>query len=261
VRLLEGKRVVVTGGASGIGLAIVRRFAAQGARVAVLDVDAAGAEQAASGTGGTAHACDVRDAAAVERALGVAAETMGGLDVLVNNAGASHVRPLCATRDEDWRRTVDANLSSVFYATRAAVPLMRAGDGGVVVNNASASGVRPTRGESAYSAAKAGVIALTQSAALEYGPDVRVNCISPGLIRTPMSEPLFTDPSVLEPVRRAAPLARPGTADEVADVALFLASDLSRYMTGQNLVVDGGVTLPQAGIDDVLRALLDRARK
>jgi meso-butanediol dehydrogenase / (S,S)-butanediol dehydrogenase / diacetyl reductase len=170
------------------------------------------------------------------------------------------VRALHATKDDDWRRMIEVNLSGVFHLTRAAIPLMRE-HGGVIVNNASASGVQPTRGEGAYSAAKAGVIALTRSAALEYGPAVRVNCVSPGLIRTPMSEALFTNPDVLEPVRRATPLGRAGTSEEIADVILFLASDLSRFMTGQNLVVDGGMTLPQAGIDDVLRSILDRMTK
>jgi len=116
----------------------------------------------------------------------------------------------------------------------------------------------PTRGEVPYSAAKAGLIALTQGSAQEYGPEVRINAVSPGLIRTPMSEALFTEPTLLDPVRRATPLARCGTAEDVAAVILFLTSDLSRYMTGQNLVVDGGMGLPQAGIDEVLRSLLDR---
>jgi len=153
---------------------------------------------------------------------------------------------------------IEVNLSGVFYAMRAAIPAMLRSGAGVIVNNASGSAPRPTRGEGAYSAAKAGVVALTQIAAQEYGPTIRVNCISPGLIRTPMSEALFARPETLEPLRRSAPLARAGSAEEVADVALFLASELSRYMTGQNLVVDGGVGLAQTGIDDVLKSLLER---
>ena len=259
--LLANKIAIVTGGASGIGRAVVRRFAEEGAKIAIFDVKAE-AEEAAREVSGRAFLVDVSDAAAVERTVNEAADALGGLDVLVNNAGSSHVRPLHATRDEDWRRMIDVNLSGVFHATRSAVTRMLAGNGGVIVNNASGSGPRPTRGEGAYAAAKAGVIALTQSAALEYGPKIRVNCVSPGLIRTPMSEPLFSSPEILAPVVRATPLGRTGTSEEVADVILFLASDLSRYVTGQNLLVDGGVTLPQAGIDDMLRALLERgARK
>jgi NAD(P)-dependent dehydrogenase (short-subunit alcohol dehydrogenase family) len=260
VNLLDGKRAIVTGGASGIGESVVLRFIAEGARVVVFDLNAERAEAVASATGAAVQVVDVADAVAARRAVDSAAKALGGLDVLVNNAGVPHVRPLHATKDEDWRRMIGVNLSGVFHLTRAAVPLMR-DIGGVIVNNASASGVRPTRGEGAYSAAKAGVIALTQSAALEYGPAVRVNCVSPGLIRTPMSEPLFTDSDVLAPVRQATPLGRVGTSEEIADVILFLASDLSRFMTGQNLVVDGGMTLPQAGIDDVLRSILERMAK
>jgi NAD(P)-dependent dehydrogenase (short-subunit alcohol dehydrogenase family) len=259
--LLDGKCAAVTGAASGIGRDVALRFATEGARVAVLDIDGDGAARVASEVGGSAHACDVADSAAVGRSLGEAAAAMGRLDVLVNNAGASHLAPLAATGDEHWRRVLDVNLSGVFYALRAAVPLMLRGGGGAIVNNASGSAPRPTRGESAYSAAKAGVVALTQAAAQEHGPKIRVNCVSPGLIRTPMSEALFARAEILEPVRRSAPLGRAGDSAEVADVILFLASDLSRYMTGQNLVIDGGMSLAQAGIDEVLRNLLQRMKE
>jgi NAD(P)-dependent dehydrogenase (short-subunit alcohol dehydrogenase family) len=132
---------------------------------------------------------------------------------------------------------------------------------GVIVNNASASGLRPTRGEAPYSAAKAGVIALTKSTALEYGPAIRANCVAPGIIRTPMTELLFQSPGLLDPAREATPLGRMGEADDVADVVYFLCSDLSRYVTGQTITVDGGLGLPQAGIDGALGALLDRMRR
>ena len=257
MRLLEGKRAVVTGGASGIGEAVVSCFARQGARVAIFDRAAERVAAAARRAGATAHVVDVADEGSVRAGIEAAATELGGIDVLVNNAGVSHVGSLHSTKDEDWQRVIAVNLTGVFQMTRAVVPFMQAA-GGVIVNNASASGVQPTRGESAYSAAKAGVIALTRSAALEYGPRIRVNCVSPGLVRTPMSEALFTKREVLEPVRRATPLARAGTSEEIADVILFLASDLSRFMTGQNLIVDGGMTLPQAGIDDVLRSIMER---
>jgi NAD(P)-dependent dehydrogenase (short-subunit alcohol dehydrogenase family) len=259
--LLAGKVAIVTGGASGIGRAVVRRFAEEGARVVIFDVNADAAAAAASGVSGKAYIVDVADSTAVENGVEEVVQAFGAVHVLVNNAGASHVRPLHATKDADWERVIDVNLSGVFHATRAVVPRMLEGEGGVIVNNSSGSGPRPTRGEGAYSAAKAGVVALTQSAALEYGPKIRVNCVSPGVIRTPMSEPLFSMPEILEPVRRATPLGRTGTSEEVADVILFLASDLSRFVTGQNLLVDGGITLPQAGVDDMLRALLERGAK
>ncbi|MFT5443208.1 MAG: NAD(P)-dependent dehydrogenase (short-subunit alcohol dehydrogenase family), partial [Myxococcota bacterium] len=113
------------------------------------------------------------------------------------------------------------------------------------------------RGELPYSAAKAGVVALTQGAAQEYGPTIRVNAISPGIIRTPMTEPLYTMPDALAPVERSTPLRRTGEVEEVADVVHFLCTDASRFMTGQNLVLDGGMNLPQAGIDETLKASLD----
>jgi NAD(P)-dependent dehydrogenase (short-subunit alcohol dehydrogenase family) len=145
----------------------------------------------------------------------------------------------------------------------AALPRLRAGGGGAVVTNASCSGIQPTRGEAPYSAAKAGVIALTQSAALEHGPAIRVNCVSPGMIRTPMSELLFRVPELMDPFGEAIPAARAGTAEDVADVVVFLLSDAARYVTGHNLVVDGGLSLVGGGIDPVMRrvlALLDARR-
>jgi NAD(P)-dependent dehydrogenase (short-subunit alcohol dehydrogenase family) len=249
-------RAAVTGGGSGIGLAICRLFAKQGAAVAVLDVDASAAAAVATEIGGTAYHVDVRDSTALDSTLAAAADVMGGLDVLVNNAGIGKLSALHAYTDEDWHRLIDVNLTGVFNGIRAAVVLMRAAGGGAIVNIASVSGLRPTRGEIPYSAAKAGVIAITQGAAQEYGPHIRVNCVSPGVIRTPLTEPLFQMPGGIEPVERAMPLARAGTAEEVAEVVAFLASDAASYITGQNIVVDGGLSLPQAGIDQLLRVFV-----
>jgi NAD(P)-dependent dehydrogenase (short-subunit alcohol dehydrogenase family) len=223
-----------------------------------LDVDPTGLRRAATELQGMAVEADVRDEARVEEAIERVAREMGRIDILVNNAGIGELAQLEEYTTEKWNDLIDVNLSAAFRAIKLAAPLMRARGGGAIVNNASASGPRPTRGELPYSAAKAGLIALTQGAAQEYGPVVRVNAVSPGLIRTPMSEALFKDPALLEPVKRATPLGRYGTDDDVACVILFLASDLSRFMTGQNLIVDGGLGLAQAGIDDVLRSLLSQ---
>ncbi len=258
--LLAGKRAIVTGGASGMGLAVCRRFSAEGARLAVFDINAEAAERTAKEVGGLAYAIDVADGLAMEAAVRTAAERMGGLDILVNNAGLGHVGLLHETPPETWERLLAVNLTGVYHGMRAAIPLMLKGGGGCVVSNASGSGPRPTRGELACSAAKAGVVALTRGAAQEYGPTIRVNCVSPGVIRTPLSESLFQIPKALDPVLAATPLARTGTPEDVASVILFLASDLSGFMTGQNLLVDGGLGLPQAGIDLVLKRMLAQRR-
>ena len=255
-KLLEGKRALVTGGASGIGRAAARLLVEHGARVALLDVDEAAARDAARELDAVAVVADVADETAVAAAVSRAGEELRGLDVLINNAGTGKLAPATDYSKQDWTRLVEVNLAGAFYVMQAAVPLLRASGNGVIVNNASASGVRPTRGELPYSAAKAGLIALTQGAAQELAPAIRVNAVSPGVIRTPMSEPLFRDEETLAPVRGATPLGRTGTAEEVAAVILFLASDLSSFMTGQNLIVDGGLGLPQAGIDEVLKKLL-----
>ena len=224
--------------------------------MAVLDCDGEGADASAQAIGGCAFAVDVGDAAAARASVRAAAERLGGLDIVSNNAGVGRLLALEDVSPEIFDEIVRVNLAGTFFVMQAAVPFLRAAGGGSIVNNASESGIRPTRGELPYSAAKAGVIAATLAAAQECGPEIRVNCVSPGVVRTPMTEPLFAVPGLLDPVPEATPLGRTGRAEEVADVILFLASDLARYVTGQNLVVDGGMGLPQAGIDAVLRRVL-----
>jgi NAD(P)-dependent dehydrogenase (short-subunit alcohol dehydrogenase family) len=255
--LLEGARAVVTGAGSGIGAATCRRFCAEGAAVAVLDADADAARAVAGELDVTPLVADVTDAEAFGTALEHAAEELGGLTVLVNNAGVGAVRPLHRTSDRAYDRVVDVSMRGTFHGIRAAVPLLLSAGGGSIVNVASVSGIRPTHGEAPYSAAKAAVVSLTRSAALEYGPTIRVNCVSPGLIETPLTAPLLADPAARAAVERATPLGRAGTADEVAAVVAFLASDLAAYVTGVNLVVDGGSLLPSPQVGDALESMAD----
>lgn len=255
----RGRGALVTGAASGIGAAVVQRLAANGARVAVVDRDADGAAAvAASVAGAIACALDVRDADAVGRAVDEAASAFGELSIVVNNAGIGDLRPMHTLDDKLWHRLIDVNLTGTFNVMRAAHAHVVASGRGAIVNNASLSGITPTRNEAAYSAAKAAVIALTKSGALEYGPAVRVNCVAPGFIETPLTAAFQDHPDTFEPIRRSIPLGRMGGADEVAEVIAFLCSDAASYVTGQTIVVDGGLSLPQAGTDEALSLLFQR---
>jgi NAD(P)-dependent dehydrogenase (short-subunit alcohol dehydrogenase family) len=255
---LEGKVAAVTGAGSGIGKATAVTFANEGAVVAIIDRDADAAHAVAAAIDGHAFALDVRDGAAVAGAFDEIAERLGGLHVLVNNAGVGDLRPLHTIDDKVWHRVVDVNLTGTQNAMRAAIPIMLAGEGGAVVNVASVSGITPTRNEAAYSAAKAGVIALTKSGALEYGPSVRVTCVAPGYVRTPLTAMFDQYPDAFDEIAAGLPARRMGEPDEIAQVILFLACERSSYVTGHTIVADGGVSLPQAGTDAALAKLFER---
>lgn len=250
-----GRQVIVTGGGSGIGEATCRLFAREGAAVTVLDRDGDSATRVAADIGGRAAVVDVRDGDAVTLAVNEAAEAMGGLTDLVNNAGIGTARPLLDYTDKQWALLIGVNLTGTFHGIRAAGPIMLAAGKGSIVNNASLTAIRPTRGEGPYSAAKAGVLALTQNAALELGPAVRVNAVAPGMIHTPLTEMVVSNDEWRTAAESGTPAGRIGTADEVAEVIAFLASDAASYVTGQTIVVDGGSVLPSLQSDALLRAI------
>ena len=259
--LLPGRRALVTGAGSGIGRATCERLAGEGAAVAALDVDADAARAVAGDVGGIALVADVADPAALEAALRAGMEALGGIDILVNNAGVGAVRAFDRYGDEEYGRIVDTSMRATYVATSVVGPAMVAAGSGAVCNVASVSGIRPTRGEAPYSAAKAAVIALTASAALEYGPAVRVNCVSPGVIDTPLTAPLLASDGVRAAIEAGTPLRRAGTAGEVATVIAFLCSDLASYVTGVNLPVDGGSLVPSAQVDGVLAGIVAWERR
>jgi NAD(P)-dependent dehydrogenase (short-subunit alcohol dehydrogenase family) len=243
---LKDKVALITGGGSGMGRASCRLFAREGARVAVVDrVAEAGEETVAliRDDGGEAVfvEADVADAVAVERMVATTVETYGRLDILFNNAGVEGPSVnLLDYGEDDWARVIAVNLTAVYRAMRAAIPQMISQGGGVILSTASVAGLVGLARSSGYSAAKAGVIGLTRTVALEYGPKgIRANCICPGFVATPMLDRVLAgrDESVLH---RVAPLRRVGTADDIARAALYLASDESSYVTGVPFPVDGG---------------------
>ncbi len=257
--ILEGHRAVVTGGASGIGRATCRAMAAQGAVVAVLDRHGEGARAVAEEVGGVAYEVDVTDPQGLKDAVDAAASAMGGLTLLFNNAGVGSLSPLHEWSPQEWQQLVAVNLSGVYHGFRAAVPHLLK-EGGAVVSTASISGLRPAAGEAAYAASKAGVAALTASAALEYGPRIRVNAVAPGMIRTALTEPLLEVlPDEVDRYVATTPAGRLGEPEDVADVVVFLFSEEARFITGQNIVVDGGLTLHGSGVDGIFDRLFGQA--
>lgn len=236
------KQAIVTGAGHGIGAGIATALAEAGYRVGCLDRDAEAAETvAAELSGAVALTADVADEASVEAALDRFA---GKPDVLVNNAGIVRFGPLADLPLSDWRAVVDVNLTGCFVTARAAALRMIEADGGAIVNITSMNGVAPGPGAGAYGATKAAVALLTQQMALEWGPrGVRVNAVAPGLIDAGMSVPIYADPETRRARESKVPLGRLGRAEDVARAVLYLASNDASYVTGQNLLVDGGVTM------------------
>lgn len=241
---LEGERALVTGASRGIGRAIAVAFSEAGADVALLSRSRDQLEAVAADLDGETLVTvgDIRDTEAVNEAVEAAVDAFGGLDVVVNNAGVVTRDDLATTPDEDIDRLIDVNLHGVVRVARAALPALEASQG-TLINVSSMAAERGIEGLSSYSASKGGVSSLTRQLAVEYGDrGVRVNAIVPGTIKTPVNEDVRqSDPEWTKTRREQVPLGRLGEPEDVADPAVFLASDRSRYVTGHALPVDGGV--------------------
>lgn len=262
---LEGKVAVITGAASGIGAAAARLFVAEGARVALADLNERDGEALARSLDEAAGAgaalflrTDVTDLKDLEALIAAAERQFGRVDVMFNNAGIGCFADTVSIGVEEWRRVIEVDLHGVFHGCRAAIPALRRAGGGVIINTASISGLGADHGFGAYNAAKAAVINYTRTLALDHAPDrIRANAICPGLIETALTQGSLQ----FEPLARAwceaIPLKRPGQPEEVAKVALFLASDDASYVTGTTIVVDGGLTASngQPNIAAVLASL------
>jgi len=244
---LEGKSVVITGAAKGIGLACARAFARQGARLALLDTDEAGVSAAAEslcaqGAQALAFAASVTDEQAVEDAFARTEAAYGRIDVLVNSAGVSANKPTLEVSADEWRRVIDINLTGVFLCAQAAGRRMVPQGEGAIINLASMYGVVAAPDRAAYCASKGAVVLLTETLAVEWGPSgVRVNALAPGYVETDLVRDLAErgriDPRQLQ---RRTPLRRLGQPGEMADLVVFLASHQAAYITGHTLVADGG---------------------
>jgi 3-oxoacyl-[acyl-carrier protein] reductase len=246
--LLQGKIAIVTGGSRGIGEAIVRAFAAEGALVAFNYLKsrekAAKLESEIIDNGGKAYIVegDVKDYDTMRKFVEEVKKKFGGLDIIVNNAGILRDKALMLMAAEDWNEVISTNLSGTFNLTRAAIVTLMKQKSGIVINITSVAGITGIPRQVNYSASKAGIIGLTKALAKEVGPyNIRVNAIAPGFTKTDMVKDLKEE--TVEASIKNIPLGRFGTPEEVAQAAVFLASDKSEYITGQVLTIDGGLTM------------------
>jgi NAD(P)-dependent dehydrogenase (short-subunit alcohol dehydrogenase family) len=248
---MAGRRVVLTGAAANIGAATADLLAAEGAAIVIADIDPRAAETAEriSATGARVMfvPTDVSDADSMRDLFRRAKEFLGGIDVIINNAGVQRSSPITEMEESDWDLHMAVNARSCFLAAKYGVPYLREGHEPAIVNMASVGGFKAPAGLSAYSASKGAIIAFTRTLASELGPEgIRVNCVAPGWVDTPFNDPIVSHMGgrVAQDaaVRAGVPLQRQGTPDEIAEAMVFLASVASSFVTGHALVIDGGAS-------------------
>jgi meso-butanediol dehydrogenase/(S,S)-butanediol dehydrogenase/diacetyl reductase len=244
----EGRVALITGAASGIGAATARRFASEGARLMLADLDEEGLSAIAKEIGGSekgvgSRVTDVSDREQVEALTAEAIRRFERLDIVFNNAGIGTYGKTPDLDPDAWHRIIDVDLHSVFYGCRAAIPHLRAAGGGAIVNTASISGLFGDYGLAAYNAAKGAVVNYTRTAAIDHAREnIRINAVCPGPIDTALTAPLLAHPRLPAEYGELIPMGRVGRAEEIASVVAFLASEDASYVTGAMIVVDGGVT-------------------
>ncbi len=237
---LEGRRILITGAASGMGRAIAALFSAEGAKLALLDRDETGVQAGADALGASGYVCDVADRAGVNAVVARAADALGGIDGVVNAAGILDIKPFGELTPESWDRMLAINLTGPFNVVHAALPMLRAADRATIVNIASTSAVMPMAGTTGYSASKAGLAMFTKCLGFDLGPTIRANSICPGVIKTEMTRYLWENPEHSARAADRVALKRLGLPEDVARAALFFSCEDSGFTTGTELPVDGG---------------------
>ena len=237
---LAGRRIVITGAASGMGRDIARLFAQEGASLALLDRNVAGANAVAADVAASAYGCDVADRAEVDTVVAKAGAALGGIDGVVNAAGILITKQFDDLGPEDWDRMLGVNLTGPYNVIRAALPMLRGAPSATIVNIASVSALMPMAGTAGYSASKGGLMMFTKGLAFDLGPGIRANTICPGVIKTEMTRYLWENPEHTERAKERVALKRLGNPDDVSRAALFFSTEDSGFTTGTELTVDGG---------------------